>query len=198
MRLALGLVAMLGVGCGSVESKSDAGMGQHWHYVIDHQFLPVTPAQAMMYSLDLDGHAGPDNRLGDAAAMAAMAGIDLQGTTSASVDNGTLITLLDVQAGNLTNAANVGAMIYVGSNPSPSPCLNASDTACRRHLAGNASFTVASGQPYNSPVIGAITNGDYVSDTHGNMRIQIAPFGALIQFDMFGARVRLDKVAQNG
>lgn len=213
MRFLPGLVVVLEVGCGSVSSnQSDAQVdtspgagsdgpampeGMHRHYVVDHQFLAVTPAQVTMYALDLDGDGQPDNRLGMGGLAVSTFGIDRQGNTSAAVDRGDVLLLLDVQATDLMNASNAGVNFYIGSNPSPAPCVSASDSICRRHLAGNGSFMIASGQPHVPAMLGAISNGEYITASGGNLRIQIAPTGTAIELDLIGARAKITGITEN-
>lgn len=68
------------------------------NYIIDSVFLPVSNSEATTYAIDLNGDGHVDNNLGSVFAVLAAQGIDLNGSTNAAVDNGSVVHRIDLQS----------------------------------------------------------------------------------------------------
>jgi hypothetical protein len=121
-------------------------------------------------------------------------GIPTQITMDRAVDTGTALTLVDLGANDLTTAANATFTLYKGANPMPTPCANAQDTVCRKHLAGTGSFAVDATAPTDTPLAGAITAGKLTAGP-GHLTIQFTLADtAPVMITLIGARVELSAV----
>jgi hypothetical protein len=133
-------------------------------YVISELVLPSSSTQATALGLDIDDkpNDGIDNQLGNLlASLETLApGFNLGGGQAGAIDRGETILLVNVKATALDAAEAVGLTLYPGINPRPAACNGPTDTTCRRHLDGTASFDVASA-PSGQGVVGAITAGRY-------------------------------------
>lgn len=131
----------------------------HHYFVIDTLRVPTNNNEARMFGLDLNGDGTVDNQLGMVLGTVSAMGIDVQGDTTLQVDRGKMIELLDLYARNFTNEPTATLAAFIGSNPMPAPCASASDTTCRRHLAGTGTFTATAATPPNLPLTGTLANG---------------------------------------
>jgi len=192
------LVVLL-VGCGNVTAAPDAPvvdmpndgpfLGAHRHYVIDHQNIPTSSSEAQANGLDLNGDGNVDNQLGNTFGALAGQGFDIKGTTNLAVDRGAILMLLDVQAPDLVTAAAAAVAMYQGANPNPPACDP--NGVCRGHLAGTATFAIASSSPNDPPLAAAITAGTLLGGP-GTLPIQLAAFDPNpLTLELHGARVKL-------
>ena len=209
MRLALLLVIL--VGCGSdggsgtphdaaVDAKPDApaklidapeAPAGFTHYVIDHVNVPSNNQQARAYGLDLNNDQTVDNQLGMVIATLSGMGFDSQGAMNKSVDQGDTIMLGNLGAADFTTDAMSTFTIYQGENPMPSPCTNAQDTVCRKHLSGMASFSIKPSAPVDPALMGTIAAGKLVAGP-GHLTIQFSmAYSPSIMLTLLGARVEL-------
>ena len=163
----------------------------HHHYVIDSILVPTNNNQARDYGQDLNGDQTIDNQLGMVLATLGSMGLDIQGTTTRSVDRGTSITLVDLFADDFTTAPAATFAAFVGANPMPAACTSASDPTCRHHLAGTATFTIVPAAPTNPALTGAVTAGTYTSTPAGLLAAPLAVFPSSppVIVNLVGARV---------
>jgi hypothetical protein len=98
----------------------------------------------------------------------------------------------------LVNASGVGTYIFFGENPMPAACVDDTDpTTCGKHLAGDASFTIAANSPTDSVLAGTLAGGDLTTDS-GTISIEL-PLGETtpLQIDLVGAQL-LSTVSATG
>lgn len=117
-------------------------------FVVDNFRLPASASEAMQLGLDLDDRPndGIDNQLGTLLASLASLAPDLTLTASLDrgVDTGGVIALVDLRVDDLVGSGAAHVRIRTGGSPQPPPCEGAGDTLCRKHLRGDATFTVVS------------------------------------------------------
>jgi len=168
--------------------------GNHTHYVIDRIIWPTNSTEARADALDLNNDGTVDNQLGMTFASFSSQGFDIQTPTDTSLARGGSITLADLQATSLTAATDAGFTLYAGTNPNPMPCTGSNDTVCGHHLAGTGSFDVAA-MPRDTPIIGAITSGQYVGGP-GHLSIPLYALTATPSIvTLIGARAKLSPSA---
>lgn len=158
-------------------------------YVIDHERLPTTNNEARTYGLDLDSDGVVDNQLGMVIGTLAGMGFDVEAPLTHAIDTGATIMLADVESASLTGGTATFALVQ-GTNAMPAPCNGAADTTCRHHLAGTATFEVATTSPHDAPLAGTISGG-VLNAGPGTIHIATSFFGAPITLQLIGARVRL-------
>src|SRR5687768_13252004 len=157
------LIMVVGAGCGASGAgnpdaavadafeHADAAMrdptGIHYNFVVDGITMPRDSNEAEDLGLDIDLDGDVDNQLGAIVSAFNSQGADVNDVVQGQIDRGELILLADVQATMLTDARNVGFWAWKGANPAPTPCIDEFDTVCRRHLAGDGTFTVAASDP---------------------------------------------------
>jgi hypothetical protein len=163
----------------------------HHHYVIDSLLVPTNNNMARDYGQDLDNDGAIDNQLGMVLGTLSSMGLDVQMLTTQNVDRGNSITLIDMFANDLTAEPAATFATFVGAKPMPTACANASDTTCRHHLAGNATFTITAGAPTNQALTGAIVGGTYTSAPAGHLAGPFAVFPSTTPttVNLVGARV---------
>jgi hypothetical protein len=192
------LVVLL-VGCGNVTAAPDAPiadmpndgpfLGAHRHYVVDHQVVPTSSAEAQANGLDVDGDGDVDNQLGNTLGALSAQGFDVKGATNFAIDHGTILMLLDVQAPDLVTAAAAAVAMYQGANPNPPACD--ANGVCRGHLAGTATFAIAAASPNDPPLAASITGGTLLAGP-GLLPIQVAVFDANpVTLELHAARAKL-------
>ncbi len=82
--------------------------GMHYQYVSAEAFVPTNNNQAREYGLDLDGNKQPDNQLGMVLGTLATMNIDVQGSITDAVLEGSIILLIDFQTKDFTNTGAAG------------------------------------------------------------------------------------------
>jgi hypothetical protein len=174
--------------CGS--SSSGGGTvtpeGTHYGYVIDSITVPPTTQAAMTspsYGLDLAGSKSGtpdgliDNQLGQAIAALIGFKFPVQETVTASIDQGSIVLLIDFQTKDFASTAAAGLNIKLGDAGAgkimPAPCAAGSTTDCRHHLAGTGTFAVAAASPNNAALAGAIVGGKFAGGP-GDVSLQLA------------------------
>jgi len=202
-------VALL-VGCGddgvaprdaAIDAEIDASMIDappppvgHYYYVIDKVSVPTTNTQARAYGLDLNTDGTVENQLGMVMSTLASMGAEVQVSQDKAIDTGAEILLADLNTTDFTNAAGSTFTLYQGSNPMPQACLNAQDTACRRHLTGMSSFT-ALATAVDPPLAGNFVNGTLAAGP-GHLTLQIVwPDSPPSTVTLLGARVKASSVS---
>lgn len=173
-------------------------LGDHRHYIVDHETIPATSADVLRLGLDLNGDGTVDNTFGNAIVTAGMFGFDILGANTAAVDHGSMLMLVDFQTRNLMTTTFAGVQTLPGTNPIPKACDNAGDTTCRHHLDGTGSFGVDPTVPRGDVLVGDVAEGVFTSAVGGSMTVWIAPFGDLLRFDLLGARIQLTGANDNG
>jgi len=192
------ICSLAAAACGGGGGGDDGGPpeGMHYHYVADSVLVPTTSTQVQEYGLDVDadqpdGDQGVDNQLGSVLAALATMNIDVQMTVNTSVDQGSIIVLADYQTAAFDNAARSGLTVYLGENPNPPACTDASDTVCRHHLDGTGMFAIKADSPRDATVTGSVANSVFHGGP-GNLTLQIAlQAGAPIPLHLIGARTEL-------
>jgi hypothetical protein len=173
-------------------------VGPHYHFVIDHEYVPTNNTQAHAYGLDIDGDGAVDNQLGMVLGTLSSMGLDAQGATNSAVDDGSILMLADVQTTDFTNATNTGFTTYYGADPMPAPC-NTSDTVCRHHLTGTGRFDLASTSPRDDELVGPVVAGAFVlGPGHLGVQLGFIPGAPPLPLALIGARVRVFGVTATG
>lgn len=167
------------------------GLATH-RYIVSQLNVPTTNNQAREFGLDLNGDTAVDNQLGMILGTFAGQGFDTQGAATATIDRGTNLMLAELRADALTQSTLPSTFtIFKGANPSPPACADASDTTCRRHLTGTASFQVAADSAHDAPLTGAIVAGVF-SGGPGHLQLVTTVMGTTpVALNLIGARVKL-------
>jgi hypothetical protein len=175
--------------------------GPHYQYVSSEAFVPTNNNQAREYGLDLNGDKTPDNQLGMVLGTLATMNIDVQGSITDAVLEGSIILLVDLQTEDFTNTTAAGLKVLLGDNPMPAACTdpqNPTPATCGKHLDGNGMFSIAAGSPNNAAVAGKIINGTF-NGGPGNISLQISlGEGDPVQLDLIGARAKASGIAETG
>lgn len=203
------------IACGG-SSDSEEPMivpkGDHHTYVVSHAFVPTTTDQAQSYGLDLgtktsskklDGSV--DNGLGLFLSLVqgilmqngGTPQIDIQASVNKAVDQGTVNLLIDFQTEDFTTSDAAGFSVKLGASSSPPACTDATDTACRHQLDGNATFTLAANSPTDALVAGKIVSGSFVGGP-GDVSVSISFGGTPVTLDLLHARVRASGISDTG
>jgi len=164
--------------------------GAH-RFVIDHAHLPSNNNEARMYGLDLDGDGSVDNQLGMVVGTFAGMGIPSQPALDHAIDTGAIEILADVEAADLT-AGPATVALFDGANAMPAPCQGSGDTVCRKHLAGTATFEVASTSAHDTPLAGSIAT-TLLDAGPGSVHLRTMFLGAEADLALIGARIRLSQ-----
>lgn len=195
--LALGLVA-----CGGGDDDEPIIVeGDPHTYVVDEVTIPLSPTEAEALGFDIDGDTTIDNQLGNILSALISAGggdLDLQGSIDDSVAKGDILLLANIRATSLTQAANAGFSLYLGDNPSPTPCTDPEDLAtCGQHLAGTGSFDIEAGSATDGVVGGNIIGGNFEGGP-GALELQIAFGETAINLTLVEARAKLTGISETG
>lgn len=165
-----------------------------YRYVIATEKVPANNNEARNLALDLNSDGMPDNQLGLVIGTFAAMGLDSQTPTTTAIDRGTILQLVEVVAPDLTLGTATFAL-YTGANPMPSPCAGTSDTTCRHHLNGMASFEVSPATPGDTPLAGSIAAGTLTAGP-GHVQVHLAVLtGKPIPVTLIGARVQVKNLA---
>jgi hypothetical protein len=164
--------------------------GEH-RYVIDRESIPQNNNEARMLGLDLNGDGTVDNQLGMVLASVSSLGLSTQTTTDTAIDKGGMIVLADVHADDVTTGVATFTL-YTGANPMPAACSGASDTTCRHHLMGTATFDVPATSAHDTPLAGTIGGGVFTTTTPGTLHLPTIALSATpTALQLIGARVKL-------
>ena len=184
------------------------------HYVMDTLRVPTNNNEARDFGLDLNGDGTVDNQLGMVIGTFASQGFQIQTATTTQVDHGQVLELFRVYARAFATEPVATFNAYAGATPMPAPCAGASDTVCRRHLAGSGTFTIAPSSPTNQPLGGSFANGMmttqaghllapvtiftpatmpvYVTLVGAKAQVSMASDGALMQLKLTGGVTQAD------
>lgn len=175
--------------------------GTHYQYVSSEAFVPTNNNQAREYGLDLNGDKTPDNQLGMVLGTLATMNIDVQGSITDAVLEGSIILLIDFQTKDFTNTTAAGLKVLLGDNPMPQPCTdpdNPTPATCGKHLDGNGMFSIDANSPPSAAVAGKIINGTF-NGGPGNLSLQISlGEGDPVQLDLIGARAKASGITETG
>ncbi|HEY0477219.1 MAG TPA: hypothetical protein VGD37_06825, partial [Kofleriaceae bacterium] len=96
------------------------------------------------------------------------------------------------------NASASGFGVKLGTMPMPAACSSPTDTVCRHHLDGSASFQIAANSP-TDVVAGKVVNGTF-NGGPGDLTLQIAIGSATapISLNLLRARVRATAITETG
>lgn len=192
--------------CGGGDEGGVTPTGPHYKYVVNKIGVPTGPGQSAQFGLDLNGDGSVDNKIGDTIAFLSNLA-NIQAAIDTGVLNGKLILLADVQTPSFTSSDGTGIQFFLGDNPQPAACSNASDTVtctnakpsvcmgCGKHLS-NGTFSVAAASPRDPAIAGKITGGTFTGGP-GTMTLLMS-FGdaAPIRFDLVQARVKATGIAE--
>jgi hypothetical protein len=146
------------------------------YYVIDHLTVPTSTAEANQAGLDLDANGTVDNKLGGVIATLATMGVDAAATVTQSIDRGDSILLARIGTTSFADAAQATFQTFAGADPSIAPCNGDTDTECRHHLQGTASFS-AMPDPGGKPLLGTFGGGTFYG-SGGELVVRLAVLGA--------------------
>ena len=167
---ALALVAL--TGCALYEEQGPAPIAPpaFGTYVVDHVGVPDSAEQARSIGFDLDGDRVGENQLGGVLVSIGDAlQLDFQRDTDDAIDTGRAVLLLaSVECRDGPCAAT-----FVGTDPSVPPCADDSDTVCRGHLDGTASFDIDFTHPAGSQIHGELTD-DRFDGSRGDLMMPMA------------------------
>jgi hypothetical protein len=204
---AAALAAPLSIAACGGSSDSDTlqtPTGAHHGYVVSSVTVPENKGQAGQFALDLGSKTSskpdgmPENAIGTLLGTLHTLGMfDVQTPITQSVDQGDLLLLIDVQADSLTSFDAAGFRVLYGATPSPAPCTDATDTACRHHLSGAGTFTIASGSPTNAVVAGKISGSAFTGGP-GDLALKIALAGSTVDLSLIHARVQAGGISDSG
>jgi hypothetical protein len=198
--LALAVPAtLIACGGGGDDPGNEPPSGPHYTYVVDSVTVPRNNSEARMIGLDLNDDDTIDNQLGMVLGTLAGQGFDVQGTLDESVNEGSIILLLDMQTPSFDSTAGAGLQIKLGDNPVPAACTDPLDPlTCGQHLEGGAMFEIAAGSPSNAGVEGRIAAGTF-NGGPGTIKLQIALGGTdPIDLDLIGARAKASGISEAG
>jgi hypothetical protein len=168
--------------------------GLHYSFVVSEIHVPSTANEAAkLAGIDLDGDGKTDNQLGQVFATLRSVGFDVQSTLTDAVVRGQTLLALDVQTPDLSNADNAGVQLLTGISASPSPCADATDTACGHHLNGHGATTV------NAATDAMYSTGPMVDDilqtTGGIIPIRLAlDANNFIDLNLYAAHLKIEHI----
>lgn len=146
-------------------------MAATFTYVTSALRVPDTATEATMLGLDVDGIAGDanggiDNQLGTLLGSLHNFAPELDVTVAnaTAIDRGELLLLARLGATVPIVSGPATLTFDVGANPMPSACATPSDAVCRRHLAGDGSFTLAPGVTPGTPLVGDVLGARFLGD----------------------------------
>lgn len=170
--------------------------GDHYQYVVSELRIPSNNTSARTDGLDLNGDKTVDNQLGMVFGTLSGQGLGVGDTASEALLRGGLVMLAELQTTGFETTEISGFTTYLGSDPSPAPCLDpARLETCGQHLLGEGSFSVDLGTG-SDQAIGPIAGGVFL-DLVGVMPVEIAiDPTAPIRLDLHGARVRLSQISE--
>lgn len=188
----ISLVLLLLSACSAVKSTPTQPMstpttvvipvtGVQYQFVTNQLILPTTRAQSQAFALDIDNDSQQtsDNKFGELLTLLTTVApdLELQSTLDQAIDTGQLVSLHTFKADDVLNDANVSWSIYLGQRSESAPTFNGSD-----------SFTLDSTTPTNSPIIGSLTNGQFVGGP-AEAQIKVLLLGQLVELDLIGVRL---------
>jgi hypothetical protein len=195
------------VACGGSDGGNEVivPQGEHHHYVLKNLFVPTSTTAVEQMGLDLgrptsnkpDGII--DNKLGMALVSLAGFDFDLQGTIQTALNKGEVILLMDFQTEDFMNTSAAGFQVYLADTDTamPTPCVDANDMTCGRHLSGTGMFAIDSTSPMDALVTGKVLNGTFKGGP-GDISLPLTIAGTPVVFDLINARVELTGISATG
>jgi len=188
---------------GDGDGDQEPATGTQTQYVVNTVSLPDNSGSDFALDLDGDPEGVTDNSLGTIlAALSAGGDLGLQESVTASVNNGSILLLLELTTEDFTSHPNAGLKFFLGDtgNITPAPCTDETDDVCGNHLDGSGQFSVASDSPDDAELLGPIAGG-LLSGGPGTVTIQLdlsdAPGTEPITVELIGARVEVETM-ENG
>jgi len=190
------LIAMLLAGC--ADEPAPVPEGPHYRYVMSELKIPVNNNDARAYGLDLNNDGVLDNQLGMVFGTLSSLGLGVDGTAREAMLRGGINLLVDLQTVDFGSADVSGVTTYLGSNPSPAPCLDPADlSTCGQQLKGTAHFSI---EPDSFSDVGVASVEDSVLLADVNrLPVKLAlDVTAPLRVDLHGARVKLTGLSETG
>jgi hypothetical protein len=163
----------MGMGPGSADPLPELPIR---NYVVDHIMVPIDANEARDFGMDVDGDGDVDNKLGNVIATLATMNIDANAMVGRAIDRGDTILLARIGTTSFYQADIATLQTYAGSDPSIAPCSSDTDTSCRKHLEGTATFNVLT-DPTGTPLRGSFAGNTFSGD-QGKLVVRIALLGS--------------------
>jgi len=161
--------------------------GVQYQFVTNKLLLPATREQTQAFALNVDNDSqqNPDNKFGELLTLltSAVPGLELQSTLDQAVDTGQLVSLHMVKTDDSLNDPSVSWSVYLGQRTQSAPSFDGADQ-----------FTLDSGTPLNSPIIGSLTNGRFAGGP-GAVQVRMVLLGQRVEVDLIGAQLEADFTA---
>ena len=178
--------------------------GPHHAYVASTVSVPTNATEARNFGLDIgaskndDPDGTVDNQLGMVLGTLANQGFKVQDAITTSVNDGSIILLVDFQSAAFDASNAAGLALKLGANPMPAPCTDPADpTTCGQHLKGTGTFTVDPSSPNNVAVAGKIVGGTF-NGGPGTLSLQLSLGGAALTLDLHSARAKASGITDAG
>ena len=157
--------------------------------------MPTSNAEANLVGFDLSGDAIADNKFGRATSSLIAMGFLVNPSIDTAVKNGTLLMLATFDTTSRVAAEGASFLTYLGSDPSPVPCVAPKD--CGHHLAGTASFGIAVDNIEGTATKGSVVGGQYLG--LGGLLPMRFMFGVeKADISLLDARVELSQPSDEG
>jgi hypothetical protein len=163
----------MGMGPGSADPLPELPIR---NYVVDHISVPTDSNTARDFGMDVDGDGDVDNKLGNVIATLATMNIDANAMVNRAIDRGDTILLAQIGTTSFFQAEIATLQTFAGADPSIAPCAGDTDTTCRKHLEGTATFNVLP-DPKGSALRGSFANETFAGD-QGKLVVRIALLGS--------------------
>lgn len=158
--------------------------GVQYQFVTNKLLLPATREQTHAFALNVDNDSqqNPDNKFGELLTLltSVIPGLELQSTLDQAVDTGQLVSLHMVKTDDPLNDPSVSWSIFLGQGAQSAPSFNGTDQ-----------FTLDSGTPLNSPIIGSLTNGRFAGGP-GAAQVRMLLLGQRVEVDLIGVHLEAD------
>ncbi len=158
--------------------------GAQYLFVTNKLTLPTTQtqAEALALNVDEDSQGHTDNKFGQLLSLltTAVPKLELQPSLDQAVNNGQIVSLHVVRADDPMNDPSVSWSITLGLQSQSPPQFDGSDN-----------FTLDSGVPAYSPIVGSLANGQFAGGP-GTAKIQISLLGQSVDVDLIGVRIEAD------
>jgi hypothetical protein len=169
--------------------------GEQVKYVVSRVILPTSNTQARELGVDLDGDNNNDNQLGMVISFLSARGVGPGEHVDEMINRGEPIMLATLQFPRASDPDDtIGLTLLEGTDPVPTPCVDAADTTCGRHLQGSGQF-VASPTP-NLALLAEWTAARPFTVGPDALTVSIPLYSDVVTFQLAAARVRVT-VANN-
>lgn len=158
--------------------------GVQYQFVTNKLLLPATREQTQAFALNVDNDSqqNPDNKFGELLTLltSAVPGLELQSTLDQAVDTGQLVSLHMVKTDDSLNDPSVSWSVFLGQGTQSAPGFDGADQ-----------FTLDSGTPLNSPIIGSLTDGRFAGGP-GAAQVRMVLLGQRVEVDLIGVHLEAD------